>query len=568
MQSPGRDASDRTLVARRLSAAWRPAALARILTSAGRGAGWLRSVVIPLALSLLCLRSVFRDGYLLQVDIGFGPRAWPIGWEISAPVAALEWAAVHTVGGQAAGKIYAVGALFLAGFGPMVLFRHAVWYAQCVAGFLGALNPFVYDRMIEGQWGVVVAAAGLFLWLAAWETLQAKPSLRRAAVVALCTDAIAAFDPHVLGPVAVLVLVGAIATRIWRHRERLRWSGVSLALLALLLLPGVIRFFVGSSSGGYGAVRQFTRADFDFFRSTTSPDYGLLVNLLGLFGYWGERIGRFPLAHGGQGWWPLATAVVVGTALPGAWLRRDRAWLLVCGLIGLALSASTAVPGGVGAAAWIAARIPLVAVYREPEKWSALWLLAVTVLAAGTVEALPRSRLLSRERARIAGPTLAYLLVLAALVPGGVSQARSLPTIVKPVLYPDYWYKTAAFLSRNVPDGEPIAVLPWHLYQPLRVSEGRLVANPAEVFFPGRLIVPHNVEIPGRATEITSRYDRIGLAGRADGKCNLPRTLHRERIRWALVLDGAESAETVRRLRNCGYSLVQGRPGFTGLLHG
>ena len=102
------------------------------------GAAWLRSIVLPLGLSLLCLRSVFHDGYLLQVDISFGPRAWPIGWGAAAPVTALEWAAVHTVGGQAAGKIYAVGALFLVGFGPMVLFRHAAWYAQCAAGFLGA----------------------------------------------------------------------------------------------------------------------------------------------------------------------------------------------------------------------------------------------------------------------------------------------------------------------------------------------------------------------------------------------------------------------------------------------
>jgi hypothetical protein len=524
---------------------------------------------MPLALSLLCLRSVFHDGYLLQVDIGFGPRAWPINSGLSAPVAALEWAAVHTVGGQAAGKIYAVGALFLVGFGPMVLFRHAAWYAQCAAGFLGALNPFVYDRMIEGQWGVVVAVGGLFLWLAAWDALQRQPSFRRALVAALLTAAIAAFDPHVLGPVALLVLVGAIATRIWRHGERLRWTAASLALLVLLLFPGVIRFFVGSSSGGYSSVRQFTRADFDFFRSTTSPNYGLLVNLVGLFGYWGERIGRFPLAHGGHGWWPLATAVVVGSALAGAWLRRDRAWLLVCGLVGLALSASTALPGGVGAATWLAARIPLVAAYREPEKWSVLWLLAVTVLGAGAVDALPRSRLVSRQSARLAAPTLAYLLVLAALVPVGISAARALPTIIKPVPYPHYWYKTSAFLSRNVPDEEPVAVLPWHLYQLLRVSKGRLVADPAHLFFPGRLVTPNNLEIPGRETEITSRYDRIGLvAAHGAGICGVGREIRRLGLRWIVVLDGSESAQTVLGLRRCGYSLVQGRAGFTAVLRG
>ena len=157
---------------------------------------------------------------------------------------------------------------------------------------------------------------------------------------------------------------------------------------------------------------------------------------------------------------------------------------------------------------------------------------------------------------------IAYALAVAALIPAGSSQIRALPTIVEPLRYPGYWYETAAFLKRRVPGDERVAVLPWHLYQPLRVTEARLTANPAPVFFPGRLAVPHDIEIPGRATEITSRYDRIGLAvGReASFPCALAQTLRRLRIRWVLVLDGAESAETMSRLRTCGYSLVEGRP--------
>jgi hypothetical protein len=502
---------------------------------------------------------VFRDGYLLQLDIGFGPRAWHVGWGFSAPVEALESALVHSVGGELAGKVFAVGSLFAVGFGPMFLFRRSIWYAQCAAGCLGALNPFVYDRMIEGQWFVVVATGGLFLWLAAWEALQRRPSLHRAALLALCAAGIAVFDPHFLGPVALLMVAGGAAARIWRDRERLRWTAASIALLALFLLPGVVRFFVGRSSGGYESVRQFTRADFEFFRAASSPDYGLVVNLLGLFGYWGERIGRFPLAHGGHGWWPLATAVIVAAAVAGAYLDRGRAWLLVCGLIGLAISASTALPGGVDAASWLAARVPLVGAYREPEKWSGVWLLAVSVLAATAVEALPRVRWLP-------APALAYLLVLVTLLPVGVSQARALPTIVRPVRYPDYWYATKDFLARNVPEDEPVAVLPWHLYQSLYVSEGRLVANPARVFFPGRLVTPNNLEIPGRATEITSGFDRIGLVAERAGVCAVGREIRRLGIRWIVVLDSGESRATANALRGCGWILVEGRPGRTAVL--
>jgi hypothetical protein len=550
----------------------RPPVSLSLSTATGIGAsGWrywalLRSVVLPLVLALICLRSLFRDGYLLQVDIVFGPRPGPVLPGLGAPVNALQAAAVDVLGGEATGKIYAVGALFLAGFAPMFLFRRAPWYAQCVAGVLGVLNPWVYDRMVEGQWGVVVAGAGLFLWLAAWEALQTAPGLTYAALLAVCSAAIVAFDPHAIGPVAFLLVVAFVWQQAWRDRDRLRWIAASQAMLALLLAYGVVLFFVGGHFGSYENVRQFTRADFEFFRSVTSDDYGLLVNLVGLYGYWGERVGRFPLATGGHAWWPLTTAVIVGAAVLGAWLRRDRVWLLLSGLIGLLLSASTALPGGVDAAVRLSSRVPLVSAYREPQKWSALWLLAVVTLAAGAVEAIAASPPGGRRRSPgTLAMMLAYTLAIAALLPAGSSQIRSLPSIVKPLPYPDYWYATAAFLERTVPGDERVAVLPWHLYQPLRATEGRLATNPAPVFFPGRLTAPRNLEIPGRATEITSRYDRIGLAVGREG-CALARTLRRLEIRWALVLDGAESAETISTLRACDYSLVEGQAGFTGVL--
>ena len=278
----------------------------------------------------------------------------------------------------------------------------------------------------------------------------------------------------------VLTLVAFAWKRVWRDRDRLRWTVLSQAMLALLLAYGVFLFFVGGHSGSYENVRQFTRADFEFFRSVANDDYGLLVNLVGLYGYWGERIGRFPLATGGAEWWPLTTAVIVGAAILGAWLKRDRAWLLLCGLIGLLLSASTALPGGVDAAVWLVVAPP--ARLRVPRA-------AEVERAVAPGPRHPRGR--SRRRSRgLAAPhsrrrppgtlamVLACALAIAALVPAGTSQIRSLPTIVKPLRYPDYWYKTAAFLERTVPGDERVAVLPWHLYQPLARDRGPAGGQP------------------------------------------------------------------------------------------
>jgi hypothetical protein len=531
---------------------------------AGALAGpWALSVVVPLVLAAVSLRSLFQDGYLLQVDAVFGPRAAPVGRGFGAPVGLLQAAGVELLGGAWSGRLWAFGTLFLAGFAPMVLLRRSRWFAQMAAGLLGVLNPWVYDRFVEGQWGVLNAAAGLFLWIAAWEKLAEQPGPLPAALLAVCTAAVAAFDPHALGPLAVLALAAALSIRIWRRRGVLVWSAGSLGFLVVLLAYPVISFFVDDERGGYATVRQFTRDDFVLFRSVRSDDYGLIPNLIGLYGYWGERLGRFPLANADADWWPLTTAVIVAAAVVGAWLRRDRAWLLACGVVGLVVSASTALPGGVDAAAGLARRLPLVAAYREPQKWNALWLVALVVLAACASDALAR-----RPRRAWAGPAVAYAVVVCALFPAGIAQIRSVPSIVEPVEYPSYWYRTADYLARGVPEDEPVLVLPWHLYQPLGVSEGRLVANPARVFFPGRLIVPQNLEIPGRFSEVSTRYDRIGAVIRRRGyrSCAVARAIRSERVNWVLVFDGVEGRGAVAGLRRCGFTLVQGGPGRTVVL--
>ena len=246
----------------------------------------------------------------------------------------------------------------------------------------------------------------------------------------------------------------------------------------------------------------------------------------------------------------------------GAWLRRARAWLLVCGVVGLAVSASTALPGGVDAADVVADRAP--ARRRLP---GAAEVERTLARRGGDVLGRRVRRGRRRPHRAWAGPAVAYALVLCALFPAGVARSAPPPQSLSP-RYPPYWYRTAEFLCRAVPADEPILVLPWHLYQPLVASKGRAVANPAPVFFPGRLVVPQNLEIPGRFSEVSSRYDRIGAVIRREGyrSCAVARAIRREDVRWVLVLDGTEGRGAVVGLRRCGFELVQGRPGRTSVL--
>jgi len=532
--------------------------------------------VLPSAVALFTLRSIFDDGYLIQVDAVFGPRPGPLQPGFAWPVSALEAVGTRVFGGDITGRLYAVGALFLVGFAAMTLLRNAPWYAQCLAGLLAMLNPWVYDRMADGQWGLVVAAAGLFLWIGAWETLQRKPGPRSATALALAGIATVAFDAHALILLVILSLAAAIGGRVWQSRERVGWTGASFALTAVGLLYGAIPSLLGGSGSAYGTIRQVGAPDFAFFKSTGAAGNGLALDLVGLYGYWGEQTARFPIATNGWNAWPVAAVALTGAAVAGAFARPARAWLLAAGATGLLLSASTALPDGVSAASWLDERVPVLGAFREPQKASVLWLLALVVLGSGAVAALASAKpgavagpnVRGRSpRPDVMAPLLAYLLVLATLLPAGYTELRALSAILEPVEYPASWARTAAALSASVPRDQWVLVLPWHLYQPLPFAGSRLTANPAPYFFPGRLIVPDDIELPGRYTESRSHL-AIALAAaepHSDG-CPLARAMDRERIRWALVLDTPGGRAQTAALSRCGFATLAGGRGGPWLL--
>ena len=330
-------------------------------------------------------------------------------------------------------------------------------------------------------------------------------------------------------------------------------------------MPGIVDFFAEAQLGDYARVRGFTRADVEFFRAATSPDYGLFVNLAGLYGYWGERIGRFALATGGHSWWPLTTALLVAMAFLGAWLRRDRAWLLACGVVGLGVSASTALPGGVGAAWWLASRVPP----------------ARCLSGAGEMERAVASharrargrcgRVHGASDRRTAHRSFRGDRACLRRRPCGAGPGRRLTG------QDCAEHRFARHLSaRLVRDGcrsqageqkrrrdRRLAVAPLSAVAGIRRPPG---CRSRTRFLPGA--AHHGAEpgIGGRPTNVVSPYDRIGAVRGGARTCALAKTIRGLGIRWALVLDAAESARTIAGLRRCGYSLVVGRAGLTALL--
>jgi hypothetical protein len=526
--------------------------------------GWVPAIVLPLAVACVALRGFLTHaGFPLQVDATFGPEQGPLSWSFFTPVQLASNVLHAILGGEWGGKMTVLVALFLCGFGPLVLLRDRPLWAQCSAGLFAMLNPWVYDRMAEGQWSVAAAAGSLFLWLAAFEALQHRPRLRRALVLALATVPPIAFSSNFAGILAVLAVVAILGTKPWRDPQRLRWTAAAAALAGIALLYGVIPFFLEHGPGTYTSVQTFSRADWQAFRPTPDGQYSALPTLAGLYGEWAERTGRIPVATSGNPWWIVSALAVTALAVIGAVRSRRRRWLLPAGLLGLALSASTATQWGLDAAVWLSQHFPLLAAYRDTQKWDALWLVALAVLGAEAVASAPQW-----ARKPWATPAAVAVMALATLFPSGINTLRELPRLTEPVTYPQDWYAAAAYLRANVPPASPVAVLPWHLYEPLAFT-GRLVANPASVFFPGTLIVPNDPELPGQTAPPPSPGNIGALAQASDpATCALADALRGIGVHWVVLEETVGSEEALRRLRPCGFTVVEGAQGRTSVLRG
>jgi hypothetical protein len=518
--------------------------------------------VVPAVITAWCLHSLALPGYVLQVDSVFGPRSPSPAWDFGAPVQLVG----SLVGGATAGRLWIAAALYLCGFGPMVLFRRRHWVVQVFAGALASLNPWVYGRLVEGQWGVAAALGTIFLWLATWEALQRRPGWSRAVCCAGLGAAAAVFEQHSLGLLVVLAGVSLVWHRSSWHLPQLAWSGASFLFIGVLLLYGLVPFFLGHASGSYYTVEHFSKADLIAFRAAASRAYGLWGNLAGLFGFWPERLGRIPLLNRGAPWWPLTTAILVVAALAGAGLRRDRAWLLATGILGLAIAGSTASAPGLAAMLWLMQRVPLLGAFREPEKWSGLWLIALVVLGAEALTALVVKISTGRPLANALSAVAVLCMALALLLPDGVGAITELPATVVPVRYPASWLHAAEYLQARVPARDQVVVLPWELYEPLRFTGDRLISNPAPVVFPGDLISSDDAQIP-RAANQTGPDDLAAVALHpVDGSCALESTLHRLGIRWAVVEPAPGGRADARELLSCGFKARYGRlPGIVVL---
>jgi len=455
-----------------------------------------------------------------------------------------------------------LAAIFVgAAAGAARLLPSSVLVARAAAAALYAWNPFLYERLVMGHWGLLVSYAAL-PWAAgaALDLRLARPgSVRRlvlflavaaagspaggliAAAVALCMTASPPWpsagavdnpEPSSSGS-ATLPLRGAKPREAGFKAARVGLvAGVAVVVNGPWLVPSLLR------PGGVPVRPEGVAA----FAARAEGPLGTVGGLVGLGGIWNA----LAVPPGVGSWaWVAGFAVVLAMAVGGLpllgrrWPPGAAVGLLAAAGAGLLLAAAPALPGLRGLAELVVTQLPGGGMIRDSQKFVApLALVEAVGFGLGVERVLPA--LPARwGRTAAAGLVAAPVLLLPALAWGGAGRLAA-------VEYPPAFAEARAAMAADPVPGA-VLVLPWHLYLPFGWNGDRVVLDPAPRWFPRRVVGNDDLELVGLTVPGEDPYGaRLGPLVR--GSATLAPALPGAGVRYVLVLKTADGTTWSGRL--------------------
>ncbi len=451
------------------------------------GISHILPAVAGLVLGLLALGPGLGRGFVLSYDLVFVPRP-PIGVAdlgvTGGPARAVPSDLVvallaRVVPAEFAEKLILL-AIFAAACAGAAALVSARWKSppggdwrlvvgRLVAGVFYAWNPFVAERLIMGQWALLLGYAGL-PWvlreLAGWSE-SGKLRVWRL-VVSILPAAIGGFAAMSITAIAALAVAfcgrGPVA-------ERFRRAVITLAVLLVASLPWVIpSLLVAVHADPNGANAFAARADTPF---------GALGSLVMLGGIWNGQ--AVPAGYGGVAVsvaWLAVVLVALGGYVLVARSRRVCPGLGVAALLGFCVAAVGTWAPTLALLRSAISFWPAFALLRDGQQFIAPLALAES---AGLGAAVLWVLAAPAERSRadgLAGATalvgvlalLAPVVLLPGLAWGAFGRLRA-------VEYPGDWLAARKVIDSATESGS-VLLLPWAQYRRYPWNHGEPVFDP------------------------------------------------------------------------------------------
>jgi hypothetical protein len=519
------------------------------MTGAGPG------LAVGLGLGLLALGPGLRRGFLLSYDMVIVPHQ-PFtatmagltgGPPRAVPSDAVVAAASRVLPTDITQKLILLSIFVLACSGAAALLRREPWFARLAAGVFYAWNPFVAERLLIGQWALLLGYAGL-PWALRAVTTHGVASWRGAGRLALAVLPAAVGGFAAMSVTALVVLPAATAARPTSARERLAAAATALVVLIVVSLPWLIPSLARTMYADPAGVAAFAaRADTPF---------GAFGSLMMLGGLWNAQ--TVPAGYGG--WWSVLWLALAVAAAAGyvAFAARQRRWpgLGIAAVAGLAVAIAGATAPGQALLRAMIGLWPGFAVIRDGQQFAAPLALA-EALGAGLLvawAARPGPSAAAKATADRPGLAIAVVVLLAPvlLLPGLAWGAAGR---LRPVWYPAAWLSAASTINDSRARGDAL-LLPWAAYRRPAWNGARTMLDP----WPRLLSRPVIWNDGPRVGPVQLRPDDQA-ARELDGVIRAPgpltSALAAAGVRFVIVDSGPSAA---RRLPGC--TVLFSRPGL------
>jgi hypothetical protein len=417
------------------------------------------------------------------------PRSVPVEWLLALLSRAVTAMVVQ--------KLVLIGIVGGAMYGAARLCPSDRPAARIGAGLLYAWNPFVYERLLLGQW-VLLLGYAVLPWTAI-AAIRVRRGERGAGWVLILAMALSSAAGSYAGVFAVALAVSMLAFPPWREGKRLalRRTMGALAGGIAVNLPWLVPAVLHPAVPGNAALAT------SLFRARADSPLGLVGSLASLGGLW--RTDLAPPGRTGYAWIP-AFLLVAGLAVVG-WRSLTRRWppgslggLLALAIGGVVLAAAPAIPGARTLTVWAVAHAPGGGFLRDSQKFVIPLALALSAGFGAGVEAALRKVEPGRDGpdAHRIRPVMARALptIVLALLPAALSPtlAWAAQGKLSTATYPDSWARAQSIMARDPAPGA-VLVLPWHAYLAFRWNDRHTVHQPATRYFSRSVVADGALEV-------------------------------------------------------------------------
>jgi hypothetical protein len=440
----------------------------------------------------------FAKGYLFFTDFVWGPNSLVIlGWTNSAFLMDVVMKGLSfVISVDLIEKLYitlALGLVLWGGRKIAGIFLKEQWLIF-IASLFALFNPFVYDRAMYGQFGII-AAFGLMLVGAGFllEYLADKKGMRQIAFAAFAFAFSIQFAAHFMFFIAAFYIFvflpglffadGGAKTKIV---AALKISAILLAITFALNANWIIGGVAGTSALGQFVSTGITQQDLVAFQTSGKTGADALGNVLMMSGFWGKDQFRYADLTTFANNWGRSFFLLLPLILWGFWTglrskeKKYRAMTIGSGLlfiVSVVLAAGIRIPVGSQITYFLFDHLPFYKGLRETQKWVSVTAMIYLIFLSVGLREFFATKIVRRNTFIMTVLVGAIIVMEAPLLLFGFSGQ------VKPVQYPTDWYTANNYIMRDDPNcSGSILFFPWHMYMSFSWI-GAIVANPAPSFF-------------------------------------------------------------------------------------